>query len=120
MSSSDSSNGSSSNGSSNKGSSSNASSENGSKEQRILRMVKKVLTDVAKDTVTPPELKHPLSQQTIQSIRECLQLITAREQELQAEAGTESSARPHFIDEPQKNVAVNITPIKKNEKKEEK
>lgn len=90
-----------------------------SKEQRILRMVKKVLTDVAKDTVTPPELKHPLSQQTIQSIRECLQLITAREQELQAEAGEESRARPHFIDEPQKNVAVNITPLHKKEKNDE-
>ena len=100
------------------GSSNSGSSENGSKEQRILRMVKKVLTDVAKDTVTPPELKHPLSQQTIQSIRECLQLITAREQELQIESGTETSARPHFIDEPQKNVSVNITPINKNEKKD--
>lgn len=90
-----------------------------SKEQRILRMVKKVLTDVAKDTVTPPELKHPLSPQTIQSIRECLQLITAREQELLAEAGAESRDRPHFIDEPQKNVAVNITPLRKKDNNDE-
>lgn len=90
-----------------------------SKEQRILRMVKKVLTDVAKDTVTPPELKHPLSQQTIQSIRECLQMITAREQELLEQAGTPSAARPHFIDEPQKNVAVNITPLRKKDSKDD-
>ena len=90
-----------------------------SKEQRILRMVKKVLTDVAKDTVTPPELKHPLSAQTIQGIRECLQMVPAREQELHAEAGTESRSRPHFIDEPQANVAVNITPLHKKDKADE-
>jgi hypothetical protein len=88
------------------------------KEQRILRMVKKVLTDVAKDTVTPAELKHPLSEHTIQGIRECLQLITTREQELHAAAGTQSESRPHFIDEPQQNVAVNITPISKKDKKD--
>ena len=41
-----------------------------SKEQRILRMVKKTLTDVAKDTYTPPEMRHPLSEQTINNIRE--------------------------------------------------
>ena len=83
------------------------------KEERILRMVKKVLTDVAKDTMTPPGLKHPLSDQTIESIRECLALITAREQELQQGAGRESTARPHFVDEPQSDVVVSITPSKK-------
>lgn len=30
-----------------------------SKEQQILQLMKKVLTDVAKDTYTPAELKHP-------------------------------------------------------------
>ena len=35
-------------------------------EQRILKMVKRVLTDVAKDTYTPPNMKHPLTPNTIQ------------------------------------------------------
>jgi len=77
-------------------------------EERILRMVKKVLTDVVKDTTTPPGMKHPLSDNSIKGIRDCLALITAREHELQIEAGRESKARPHFIDEPQKNVVVNL------------
>lgn len=90
------------------------------KEQRILRVCKRVLTDVAKDTVTPAGLKHPLSENTIQGIRDCLQLIAARETEILASQGTESTARPHFIDEPQKNVVVNITPMKKSDPGSEK
>ena len=64
------------------------------KEQRILRMVKKTLTDVAKDTYTPPEMRHPLSEQTINNIRECLDLITQREAELAAAAGKTSTSKP--------------------------
>ncbi len=79
-------------------------------EMRILRMMKKVLTDVAKDTNTPPELKHPLSVDTISSIKECLALITAREVELKASHGNTSSARPYFKGEPQKNVVVSLKP----------
>lgn len=83
-----------------------------SKEQRILRMVKRVLTDVAKDTVTPPGMKHPLSEQTIQSIRDCLQLITSRESEILTERGQESTSKPVFADEPQKNAYVTLVPGK--------
>jgi hypothetical protein len=85
-----------------------------SQEERILRMVKKVLTDIVKDTTTPPGMKHPLSDNTIDGIRDCLGLITARENELQTAAGRESQSRPHFIDEPQKNVVVDLkSPAKK-------
>lgn len=78
--------------------------ETESKEQRILRMVKKVLTDIAKDTYTPPELRHPLSENTINGIRECLGLITARESELNGK----SDNKPRFIDEPQDTVVVQL------------
>jgi len=89
------------------------SSQEYAKEQRILRVCKRVLTDIAKDTVTPAGMKHPLSENTIQGIRDCLQLIAAREAEILIAQGNESSSRPHFIDEPQKNVVVDITPRKK-------
>lgn len=75
-----------------------------SPELRILQMVKKVLTDVAKDTYTPPEMRHPLSENTIHSIRDCLSLISARERELQGE----SNHKPRFIDEPSDNVVVQL------------
>jgi len=48
-----------------------------SKEARILRAVKRVLTDIIKDTASPPGTKHPLSDGTIQNMRECLALISA-------------------------------------------
>ena len=79
------------------------------KEEQILKMVKKVLTDVAKDTYTPSHLKHPLSEDTIHSIRDCLALISAREQELAEEHGRDTSARPRYIDEAPKSVVVDIS-----------
>lgn len=77
-------------------------SEHPSVEARILRLVKKVLTDVAKDTYTPPGMKHPLSENTIHGIRECFNLISAREAELNGVSNT----RPHYVDEPQDSVVV--------------
>lgn len=79
-----------------------SSTEHPSQEERILRMIKRVLTDVAKDTSTPPGMKHPLSEQTVQNIRECLALVAARERELSEAAGRSQNARPEFIDEPKK------------------
>ena len=87
-----------------------------SKEERILKMVKRVLTDVAKDTHVKPGLKHPLSDNTILGIRECLALITSRESELASEAGRENKMRPRFVDEPQKTVVV---PIEKLQRKKD-
>jgi hypothetical protein len=79
-----------------------------SKEERILRMMKRVLTDVAKDTHVKPGVKHSLSERTIQGIRECLALIVAREQELAQEAGRNMDMRPRFIDEPKTKVSVKL------------
>jgi hypothetical protein len=84
-------------------------------------MVKSVLTSVAKDTATEPGLKHPLSQKTISEIRECLMLITAREQELVKQHNRSAQARPHFIDEPKTEVVVplDINALRQGRKKSE-
>lgn len=79
-----------------------------SKEQRILSMVKRVLTDVARDTHAPPGMRHPLSDSTINGIRDCLNLIVAREQELAEALGQDMNMRPRYIDEPRKNTVVRI------------
>ena len=79
-----------------------------SKEEQILQIMRKVLTDVAKDTYTPADLKHPLSKNTIMSIRDCLALISARESELASDAGRESTMRPRYVDEPSSSVVVNM------------
>lgn len=78
-----------------------------SQEARILAMVKKTLTEVAKDTQTPPGMHHPLSDNTIRNIRDCLNLIVARERELTAHPDNPGS-KPRFIDEPQDTVVVKL------------
>lgn len=91
-------------------------SENLSKEQRILRMMKRVLTDVARDTHVKPGLQHPLSDETILGIRDCLALITSREHELAEESGQIPTERPRFVDEPKTSFVVNIESMTKKDK----
>ena len=88
------------------------SNDTPSQEEQILKMMKKVLTDVAKDTYVRPGLKHPLSENTIHGIRDCLALITAREKELAEAAGRPKNMRPRFVDEPQTSVVVPLTNLK--------
>jgi hypothetical protein len=87
-------------------------------ETRVLRAVKQTLTNVIRDTTTPPGMKHPLSAGTIEDIRQCLMLVTARERELAAAAGTPVTLRPHFADEPEASVAVADIGRKKPERGE--
>jgi len=77
-------------------------------EERVLRMMKNVLTSVAKDTAPHPGFKHPLTDRTIQSIRECLMLIVSRERELGEQHGRNMNARPRYIDEPDSEVVVSL------------
>lgn len=81
-----------------------------SKEEQILQVMRKVLTDIAKDTYTPADLKHPLSENTIHSIRDCLALISSREAEISKEAGRESTMHPRYVDEPSSSVVVQLDP----------
>lgn len=81
-----------------------------SKEEQILRIMRQVLTSVAKDTYTRPGHRHPLSEATVDGIRNCLALISARERELTLAAGRPSKARPRFIDEPSDSVVVTLEP----------
>ncbi len=89
-----------------------------SREERILRVMRQVLTSVARDTATEPGMRHPLKEQTIQDIRLCLLLISERERELAEAAGRDNNARPHFTDErrPQGDVVIPITSIGRRKK----
>jgi hypothetical protein len=91
-----------------------------SKEEKILSAVKRVLTEVIKDTATGPGMKHPLSENTLNGMRDCLVLISQREQELAELSGRSMEQRPHFKDETrqQGDVVVSIDSISRNKKKE--
>jgi len=84
-------------------------------DYRIMKMMRQVLSSVARDTVPPPGMKHPLCEETIQKIRECLSVISSRERELGIEVGsTDHAKRPRFIDEPKAPV-VSIDSLTKKQ-----
>lgn len=82
-------------------------------EQQILSVMKRILTDIAKETFTRPGLSHPLSDETIGNMRECLKLISVREVDLSSDEENISEKRPRYIDEPKKSVVVSMQDIKK-------
>jgi len=84
-------------------------------EVRMLRMIKRVLTDVAKDTFTKPGLRHPLTESTILGIRDCLSLVTLRESELRDTDAPIS--KPGFIDQKTDKVVVSLKSTPKKPKK---
>jgi hypothetical protein len=95
-------------------------SDKPNQEIEIMMVMRKLLTTIVRE-VTPESksLKHPLSEKTIQDIRYCLGLITAREKELAEEAGRTAQERPYFIDEPTQTKVVPISSIGKINKEPE-
>ena len=83
-------------------------------ERRIMVMMRQVLSAVARDTAPPPGMRSPLSDDTIQGIRECFSLIAARERELNEQLGEESQVRPRYRDEPQTTKVVSLDSLTKN------
>jgi hypothetical protein len=80
-----------------------------SKEQRILRVLRKVLANIVKDVTPPPGTPHPLSESTIADIRDLFGLIAERERELADEAGRNASEKPMYPDQPRRAKPVAIT-----------
>ncbi len=76
-------------------------------EQHILIAMRKTLTAIIRDVTPPPGMRHPLSEATIEDIRQCLMLIAAREKEL-ADAQGRGGERPYYADEPQ---TVQVVPV---------
>jgi len=82
-----------------------------SKEQEILMVMRKVLASIIKDTTPSPGMKHPMSDHTIQDVRACLGLISAREREL-ADARGRTMEKPYYTDSQRVAEVVPISSIK--------
>ncbi len=87
--------------------------EHFTKEKRVLVAMRKTLSSIVKD-VTPSSsaLKSPLSDSTIEDIKMCFGLISAREQEIAREAGVELNDKPHFTDEAVTSNVVSLDSLK--------
>jgi hypothetical protein len=70
-----------------------------SQEQKIMVVMRKVLTTIVRETAPGPGHPSPFSEQTIEDIRLCLSLISARERELAEARGIVNHDRPHYADE---------------------
>jgi hypothetical protein len=93
-----------------------ASDEQLSKERMILRILRKVLASIVRDTTPLPGMLHPLKQSTREDIRDLFGLIAEREAELAQQAGISVTERPYYADQPQKGSVVSLhLPGKKTE-----
>jgi len=92
--------------------------EDQNREKDLLIVMRKVLANIIKDT-TPAhrDLKHPLSDRTIQDVRTCLGLISNREKELADTAGIQP-AKPYYTDEKPSAEVVSINKISKVKKED--
>lgn len=86
-----------------------------SKEQRILRVLRKVLANIVKDVTPAPGMPHPLTEATVHDIRDLFGLISEREAELAAEAGLNINEKPVFAGEARKTNIVKLHKPKKDQ-----
>lgn len=98
----------------------NASPENLTKEQRILRVLRKVLANIVKDTTPTAGMLHPLSENTRADIRDLFGLISEREKELADLSNPDRSEKPYFAGEKKPSNVINMPVSKKKPGQEEK
>ncbi len=81
-----------------------------SKEHQILATIRQVLSSVVKDTTPKPGRPNALKPTTVEDLKHCFMLITAREKEIIEEAGGDSmDKRPRYADEPKTSHVVQFT-----------
>lgn len=68
-------------------------------EQRLMRMMRKTLTSIVRDTAPRDGNPSPLTEATVMNIKDCLMVISSRETELARLTGRTLDEKPHFSDE---------------------
>ena len=81
--------------------------------QRLMRMMRKTLTSIGRDTAPRNGYPSPLSEATIMNIKDCLMVISTRETELAQQTGRTLDEKPHFTDETPTSHPVKISSITK-------
>ncbi len=75
------------------------------KELDILVTLRKVLSSVVREITPDPGMRHPLSEGTMEDVRQSFMLISAREKEISEALGKPSLHRPVYKgDTPKANV----------------
>jgi hypothetical protein len=82
-------------------------------EQRLMRMMRKTLTSIVRDTAPRDGNPSPLTEATVMNIKDCLMVIASRETELARLTGRTLDERPHFSDETPTSHAIKVGNISK-------
>lgn len=82
--------------------------EHFSAEQKMLRIMRKVLASVVKDATPQDGMDNPLTERTIEEIRDIFGLISLREKELLEALGRMSEERPQY---PGDKTSAKVVPI---------
>ena len=82
------------------------------KEAKILREMRLILTEIARETAVRRGNRHILSIETIARMRDCLGLISDREKELNESLGIEMNSRPKLGGDKSSSVRVPLREIK--------
>jgi len=77
-------------------------------EAQVLREMRLILTEIARETAVHREARHVLSDDTIIKMRDCLALISAREKELNEARGVKMSSRPKIGNDKSRSVRVQL------------
>ncbi len=77
-------------------------------EARVLREMRLILTEIARETAVHKDTRHVLSNETIVRMRDCLSLISARERELNEARGIKMTSRPRLGGEKADSVRVHL------------
>lgn len=90
-----------------------------SPEQRILRVMRKVLASVVKDVTPQDGMENPLTARTIEDIRDIFGMISAREKELFEVFGQATGDRPMYPGEKPsaKVIPISVGSLKASRKK---
>jgi len=81
-------------------------------EQRILRAMRKTLASVVRDATPQPGTSGFLSDDTVEQIKSCFELIASRERELGGALGLDQ-AKPVYPDQPKPAQTIQMTTRKK-------
>jgi len=84
------------------------------KEIEVLTVLRKVISGVVRELTPEPNMRHPLSDGMLEDIRQSFILIAAREKEINDAAGTPSTRRPQYTDDPARAKVVQFHGLKKD------
>ena len=82
------------------------------KELDVLVALRKVISSIVREITPDPGMKHPLSESTIEDVRQVFTLIAAREREISEKLGKPSLHRPIYKGDTPKTYVVKMHGLK--------